>query len=134
MDKTELAYVAGIIDGEGTITLSRRRKNELPSPYICVSSTNREVLEWLKTRLGGTICSKKRYRENHKQSYIWYIRLATKCLTLLNEIEPFLIIKKQQALLLLNNYKNCTPRNGKYSKEVLAEKLRLVDGIRKLND
>ena len=133
LTETEKSYIAGIIDGEGTITLSKRRKNEMPSPVISVSSTDLEVLHWLRTRLGGIICTKKKYKTTHKQSYTWYIKLAGKCLNLLNDIELFLIIKRPHALLLLKDYKNATPRNGKYDSETLCKKLELINKIRILN-
>ncbi len=133
MNNTEKAYVAGIIDGEGTITLTRRRKNETPCPHISVANTNLEMLEWLRSKLGGIICSKKKYQPHHKQSYTWTIKLAGKCLQLLSDIRPYLIIKRQHADLLINEYRKVTPRNGKYTPEMSLRKLGLISEIRKLN-
>lgn len=48
MIETEKAYVAGIIDGEGSIMLTRFHKNEYPSPCVSISSTDIELLEWIK--------------------------------------------------------------------------------------
>lgn len=48
MLETEKAYIAGIIDGEGSIMLIKFHKNQYPSPCISISSTNVELLEWIK--------------------------------------------------------------------------------------
>lgn len=43
---------------------------------------------------------------------------------MLNEIEPYLVItqKKLRAKLILTEYKALTPRNGRYSPELLKAK------------
>ncbi|AYO31488.1 hypothetical protein D2962_13565 [Biomaibacter acetigenes] len=124
MTDTEKAYIAGIIDGEGSITLVKQHKNRNPSPMISVASTDLELLIWMKKTInGGTIIKKKNYNpENHLNSYVFNLTY-NKALKLLQEIEPYLVIerKKQRARLLINEYKQVTPRNGKYNEE-LAKK------------
>ena len=41
MIDTERAYIAGIVDGEGSIMLTRFHKNQLPSPCVSVASTDK---------------------------------------------------------------------------------------------
>lgn len=41
----EKYYIAGIIDGEGSIMLQRFHKGEYPSPCVSIASTNIELLE-----------------------------------------------------------------------------------------
>lgn len=56
----EKAYIAGIIDGEGSIMLLKFHNNQFPSPCISISSTTLELLEWLKNKTRvGTIKEKK---------------------------------------------------------------------------
>ncbi|NLK34541.1 MAG: hypothetical protein GX301_03705 [Gracilibacteraceae bacterium] len=121
----ERAYIAGIIDGEGSIMLTKFHKNQFPSPCITVSSTSLELLEWVKAKSGlGSIKSKKNYNPiSHKDSYTYIVRYD-KAISLLKEIEPYLIIeqKKHRAQMILNEYKKLTPRNGKYSEELLKQK------------
>ena len=74
MTETEKAYIAGIIDGEGSIMLQRIHKNEFPSPCVSVASTSLELLNWLKKTIWkGFIFSKKNYNpEVHKDCYAMY--------------------------------------------------------------
>jgi hypothetical protein len=44
LDHTDAAYIAGIIDGEGTVTLSRRHKSENRQLVISISNTERPSL------------------------------------------------------------------------------------------
>ena len=132
MEDTEKAYLAGIIDGEGTVTLSRRKPNQTPSPNVSVSNSNLPMLRWIKNNVGGCISTKKRYQSHHRQTYVWALSYD-KALSLLRKIEKYLIIKKPQAKLILEEYKASTIRTGKYTKELLKKKMKLVARIRELN-
>jgi len=50
----EAAYIAGIIDGEGTITLTRMHRKENRRPCITIASTDKELLLYVQTLSGGT--------------------------------------------------------------------------------
>lgn len=125
LSSEEKAYIAGIIDGEGSIMLTKFHKNQLPAPCISIASTSLELLQWIKNKTGfGSIKSKKNYNPiAHKDSFTYTIRYD-EAISLLKEIEPYLVIeqKKQRAKLILNEYKNLTPRNGRYSEEMLKQK------------
>lgn len=120
----EKGYIAGIIDGEGSICLTRNRLNEFRSPSVTVASTTYELIEYLKNKIGGVVSIKAKEKDNYKQSWIWCIR-TNLALELLEEIQNYLLVpeKKYRANLLTSKYKQVTPRNGKYSEEKLKEKL-----------
>lgn len=125
----EVAYIAGIIDGEGTITLTRNHKDDpYRAPVVSCSSTTREILEFLQKQYGGSIASHKTYQEHHKPSWSWKIQYRA-ALQLCNDILPFLIepTKRYRAQLLVEEYPLLTPRNGKYSIELRKQKLAFED-------
>jgi hypothetical protein len=132
LKETEKAYLAGIVDGEGTVTLSRQHKNETPIPSVSVANNNLELLKRIKRLLGGTIVFKKKRKKHHSDSYVWTIRFD-KALQFLKEIRKYLIVKKPQADLIILKYKSVTHRAGKYTPGMLKKKMRLVAEIRKLN-
>ena len=125
MTQTEKAYIAGIIDGEGSIMLQRIHKNEYPSPCVSIASTTIELLEFIKFTIGkGVISKKKNYNsDKHKDCYS-YILKRNDAISLLIDIYPYLIIpaKKKRAELIISTYKSITPRNGYYTKEMLITK------------
>ena len=125
MTNEQKAYIAGIIDGEGSIMLLKFHGNQFPSPCVSISSTTIELLEWMKdvTKI-GPIKSKKNYNtEKHTDSFTYTIKYDDS-INLLIEIEPYLVIKnkKIRARLIIKKYKSVTPRNGKYSDEMLKAK------------
>ncbi|APC85787.1 LAGLIDADG family homing endonuclease [Clostridium botulinum] len=125
MTNEQKAYIAGIIDGEGSIMLLKFHGNQFPSPCISISSTTIELLEWIKsvTKI-GTIKSKKNYNtEKHSDCFTYTIKYND-AINLLIEIEPYLVIKNKKARtrLIIKKYKSVTPRNEKYSNEMLKAK------------
>src|SRR4051794_20740972 len=56
--EADLGYIAGLVDGEGSITIIRRKSNN----KVCVSivNTHRPVLEWLVETVGGCLTGKHR--------------------------------------------------------------------------
>ncbi|ENK0838305.1 hypothetical protein AB2Z22_001641 [Clostridium botulinum] len=125
MTNEQKAYIAGIIDGEDSIMLLKFHNNQFPSPCISISSTTIELLEWIKsiTKI-GTIKRKKNYNtEKHTDSFTYTIKYND-AINLLIQIGPYLVIKnkKARARLIIEKYKSVTPRNGKYSNEMLKAK------------
>ena len=59
MEIWEASYVAGIIDGEGSINLTRMHVNEFRRPNISIASTDKDLLIYIKTLTGGIINNKK---------------------------------------------------------------------------
>lgn len=120
-----VAYIAGIIDGEGTITLSKVRKSaQFRAPVVSVSSTTLEILEYLKSHFGGSIVKHKVYQKHHKQSWSWKLDY-TRAVKLCEAILPYLLEpeKRRRAMLLIDVYGRVTSRNGKYSPEQLSAKM-----------
>ncbi|MFH1868368.1 MAG: hypothetical protein ABH843_05300 [Candidatus Omnitrophota bacterium] len=132
MEESVKAYLAGIVDGEGTVTLVRSHKNKTPCPEVSVSNTSLILLKWIQRRAGGVIASKNTSKPNHSVSYVWRLRYD-KALCFLNEIKEYLIIKRRHAELITQEYKKVTHRAGKYTPQLLKKKDALVQRIRKLN-
>ena len=117
MIDSEKAYIAGIIDGEGSIMLQKIHANEYPAPCISIASTTLELLNWIKERVGkGTIRKKKNCYS--------YILRHNDAIALLKEVYPYLIIetKRKRAELILTKYKSLTPRNGHYTEKMKIAK------------
>jgi len=132
LEEVEKAYLAGIVDGEGTVTLMKHHKNETPAPHVSVANNNLYLLKWIKSIVGGNICRKKKRLPHHKDSYAWNVR-QDRALCFLNEIKQYLKIKKQQAELISSTYKKVTNRAGRYTPEMMERKMKLVAKIRVLN-
>jgi LAGLIDADG-like domain len=121
LSEVEAAYVAGIIDGEGTITLTRTHRGENRRPVVSISSTELQLLTYVRSVVGaGRITRKMRTREHHSPSFAYCIT-SRQALQLLRRAAPFLrTYKSARASLLLQEYHLVTPRNGRYTAEQRA--------------
>jgi O-phosphoseryl-tRNA(Cys) synthetase len=119
LDQTDAAYIAGLIDGEGTVTLSRRHRNENRQLVVSISNTERPLLEYVLNSVGaGKITNKKTYQSHHTASYTYTIS-NRQALDLLNQTFPYLkTYKAKRSEIILRDYIRLTPRNGHYSPEI----------------
>ncbi|WP_077619434.1 LAGLIDADG family homing endonuclease [Bacillus sinesaloumensis] len=125
MQTWEASYIAGIIDGEGSISLTRMHEKEHRRPCISIASTDFELLRYVQKLTGGVINNKKNYKpDRHMDSYTLTIKKKEDVFYTLEHIMPFLRVnkKKNRSVWILENYNNVTPRNGKYSPELLKKK------------
>ena len=121
--KADAAYIAGLIDGEGTVTLTRKHKNENRQLCVSISSTEMELLEFVLSATGvGKITNKKASKSHHSRSYAYAV-YNRQALALLEQTLPYLrSYKRDRAALILKDYLTVTPRNGKYTTEILVRK------------
>jgi hypothetical protein len=116
LSPVDAAYIAGLVDGEGTITLSRKHAGYGRQLVVSISNTERSILDFALRQIGaGKITSKRRAMQHHAQSFT-YALWNRQALALLVQIEPFLrSYKRFRAQLLRDNYVRLTPRNGRYT-------------------
>lgn len=120
----QYAYAAGLIDGEGTITLTRNG-NEKRFPVLSIASTTYALVAFMKRLFGGCITNKRKYKKGHSKSFVWRVRY-NRALRALALVLPFMLEpeKVRRGKLVLAKYKSVTAANGKYTKEILKEKAR----------
>lgn len=123
LSATEAAYVAGIIDGEGTITLTRTHRAEGRRPIVSIASTELPLLQYIRSIIGaGRITGKMTARSHHSPSFA-YVISSRQALALLGQISGYLrTYKLQRCRLLLEEYLAVTPRNGRYTPAQRAAK------------
>jgi len=85
--KHDWAYAAGLIDGEGSIIL-KPQKLRWRRPVVSMSSTTRELCEYL-TRFGGAVCpDNSGRRRGHSDAWKWQIQ-GEDALAFMRGILPF---------------------------------------------
>lgn len=90
-EPVEVAYLAGIFDGEGSILWSERHQWRLS-----ITNTNVDLLRWLESQVGGVTRPMRRY-PNRKQCYVWRASGRRGILSLLEAMRPYLIVKAGEA-------------------------------------
>jgi hypothetical protein len=116
----DAAYIAGLIDGEGTITLTRLHRNEHRRLVVSISNTDRSLLDYVRiTVSAGRITSKSTRSEKHTPSFAWQVT-SRQALAVLHAVHPYLrTYKALRASLALEHYLAVTPRNGRYDAGLL---------------
>ena len=136
--ETDLAYLAGFVDGEGTLTITsnpnkKERKNPSKSYRFIfqVVNTDKEIIDWIASFLGvGFITRRDPRDDGQKNNKIRYILTAgsfDNVAQICNVLLPYLKVKKPQAQLILEYY-----RNHKFRK-ISTREIEIVKEIRILN-
>ena len=131
MTDTELAWCAGIIDGEGTITL-KDNGNDHVMPAILFTMTHEStVRRFHKIMKVGTV-SKLNFPQspNHKYKYTWNATSAN-AVVVIKLLQPYLFTKLSQAILALEFSERCWKQQLTDQQRILRRVL--VDEMRDLN-
>lgn len=117
------AYIAGLIDGEGTITLTRLHTRENRRLVVSIASTELSLLQFVHEEFGaGKITRKRTQSVRHTPSFCFAVT-SRQALFLLRQVKRHLhTYKQKRAELALKHYESLTPRNGKYTPELLAQR------------
>jgi hypothetical protein len=136
-------YVAGIIDGEGTISINRAsfpRQPQLSVRYtaiLSVGNTDYKVMELLISLFGGNVVTRPP-TEKHKRFYVWQARGPHARAILEEHIGPYLLLKRAQSDLLIEFVRDFRsfkggPRTRRISPEELARREAIWRAIKALN-
>jgi len=99
--KNKIAYLAGIIDGEGTITIAKAkirkgRKSHLYSLRMSVGNSEKRLIDWLQENFGGSVHILRRKRGKKRPAWQWVLG-SQDTYNLLKELRHYLVIKREQA-------------------------------------
>ena len=126
----DASYIAGLIDGEGTITLTRKLRGGNRQLIVSVSSTEINLLQHIKEVTGvGRITGKRTYQPHHTPSFTYAVG-NRQALIILQQITPYLrSYKAERAALVLKHYLRLTPRNGRYSLQQKVEREKFIQSF-----
>ena len=140
LTETQKAYIAGFMDGEGTITISKARNKAKTAhikefnlrPFIILGNSNKEVVEWLcdTTGLGMIYGGGKPFKKHWSVIWRWQVT-SNQARELLNDILPYLIVKKEEAELALS-----LPImiSRKFDQSIYNKQMEILSKMRDIND
>ena len=106
---SDIAYLAGLLDGEGSICILKRKNSSGNLQYwleVSIGNTHRGVLDWVHQTFGGHISDNaERYTPRNHQTWRWRVSSEKAC-QILEMLLPFLHIKKQQATLAIGTHRH----------------------------
>ena len=132
----ELAYLAGMVDADGSIMLYLRKGITLRL-RLQVTNTAESIMDWLQERFGGPVSRGKRLNPLHKVGLVWFLDGDT-AYDLIEQIQPYLVIKAAQAKLGRRAWEERTPtplinRRKPLNPIVIASREEHVAHMRTLN-
>jgi len=88
LSPVDAAYIAGLIDGEGTVSLLRKHRQDSRQVVVSVSNTERPLLDYLIEAIGaGKVTGKRVYADRHTPSFTYAIT-NRQALDLLRQVVP----------------------------------------------
>ncbi len=91
-----LAYAAGIVDGEGSISIFRTGRSLIPTIRVDVGMTHFGVISWLRQMFGGT--DTQTFAGRNRPLYRWHIS-GHGAIAVLEQLTPWLRVKQAHAWL-----------------------------------
>ena len=104
--KTELAYMAGFVDGDGSITLHQNVNPKCRDGFTWVVSlrvqiTTKEPLPLFASSFGGKICPFYRKSRGRQKDLLCWVVVRKKAMRALQALLPYLRLKSDRAALAI---------------------------------
>lgn len=140
---TELAWLAGFLDGEGHISISANTsKGYLRlAPVVCFTNTNKKAVDKIQsilTRLEVPHYIQLNQRQNklHKPCYVVEIKRYSAMATILTWLTPYLVLKQEQACLMMHccfNKRWYFEGKTKFKNKTTETDLKVMEALKFLN-
>ena len=106
MDNIAWAYIAGLFDGEGSVLITRDKHNYY-TLQVQLVLTHKEAIDKLAAMTGGFVCRPTRPSDpNRLPAWRWGLK-SRKAAAFLEQVLPYLIVKRRQAELGLAFQSRC---------------------------
>jgi hypothetical protein len=111
LDKVQLSWTAGIMDGEGHISLFKSVSSNCTRGYrhrtvIVLTNTYLPLVKLFQSWFGGCISIQKNHYLARKTCYQWRPTCLDDQCNFLKQISPYLFIKRKQAEICLDFLEN----------------------------
>ena len=137
MTSEQLSYIAGLVDGEGTITIQKRKSKGCINPsfmgYVKIFNTDKRMVDWVLKVIGQGSVNTYTTSGGRKPIHQWAIN-DRQAEEFLYKIYPFLVIKKEQSEIYFKfrkSFKKQYPRGT--PPELIAERTKYFEEIKMLH-
>jgi hypothetical protein len=148
--KLDLRYIAGFMDADGCIAIARFSKpgsiHVRYQPRVTATNCDRRIPDAIQKQFGGSVHQTRVATGKHRCTYNW-IAVSKTATDFIEAVYPFLVVKKEQAKLVLKLQKNIEKHkhtlgggNGMHTKHwlhprrdaIMAERQALRDEVARL--
>lgn len=138
----QLAWAAGFMDGDGHITIQTRKTKHKDKTYtgmylrVGACQAHLTPLEKLQDLFGGSIRPKNSgpnpHGYNRKQQWVWALS-TEQAKNALEQMLPYLVHKKEVALLALEFQKTMSNNKEKLPEDIIAKRVQFQADIAMFN-
>lgn len=133
------AYAAGLMDGDGCITIGRDLRKKHYYLRVEIGMTKAiNLLQILKNTYGGNFTRMRKESKKWAEAHTWRI-FSDNAMTFLKRIYPYLILKRQQATIgialqeLINNAPRHLNKTARWSEDLQEKARKLKQEMHRLN-
>jgi hypothetical protein len=141
----ELAWIAGFMDGEGTITIKKYARYKGQSiryqAYMCICQATEDnesalkALELVQKNFGGSIYPQSKSKDTNARSSHQWLVVSSTAVDCVKQLLPYLVVKRKQAELLIKYGEGINSKRGakRLTDEILQQRYDYWYEMRKLN-
>lgn len=133
---SQLAYVAGFIDGEGCFTIGVSNGKTSVNPHhhvaLVVTNTNEQVINFLRETFQVGSINTRAAKKNHKQCWNWIV-YGKNAVSIAEQLMPYLIVKRRAAELIIELQQTKNKFVKPLPPEVLAKREALRQELNAIN-
>lgn len=151
LPETLKAYLAGLVDADGSIVLADRHKNGTHDagyydPRVNIHNTDPVLVEWARDTLGaGLLYHDRTYNykpsdehDPRRDTNRWKTRYTLvftnrKARALVHAILPYMVLKRDRAEVLLSYFDHVLPKGCRLRSDEIAARIELAQELRHLN-
>jgi len=135
LTEAERGYLAGIIDGEGMIRITRAKQKQWKrayyAPIISITNTDPKLMSYIRELVKiGSFYVEKRTKPQHRAKMVYNVGSIEGVKQILEQIKDLLIVKKRNAMLVLELIEI---KKNKTEKGVTQRELELYEQTNKEN-
>jgi len=141
---TDLAYMAGIVDGEGCFYIGKVPKkagdgyvSEHYRGLLKIDNTNQRLINWIDNVFSGTASARCRTTSSKKfeRDIFTWNSTGDRLLDICEQLLPYLVIKKEQCEIMIKFRKTYNASLGSHVLPMgaLESRQQCLEEIRKLN-
>lgn len=95
MTSEQLAWVAGLLEGEGCFDFNRK-----PYPRVRMETTDHDTALRLQAVVGGasTVNPRTKAKPHFKQSWMWRLSTASEAIALMRALYPMMSARRKQRI------------------------------------
>ena len=134
LKETDIAWIAGLLEGEGYFGIDNRSKDRYelsktpPSPFIKISMVDEDIIQRLSKLLDKSYFSPSRKTVTGKQVYTLHIGEKEKVLFILQKILPYMGMRRgeriTESISYLQTWKEWVENGGRVENAKRANQIR----------